>query len=83
MRWFGQKVIQGHAAPQVKNADLEKDVSTVMDGQDQSSNSGEVAGPGEAHERDGRHVVDEHLPEILPLHVVELKQKLFCRPEVV
>ena len=48
-----------------------------MDGQDQSSNPGEVAGPGEAHERDGGDVVDEHLPEIFPLHVVELKQKIF------
>ena len=71
---------KGHSRPSCpacKKADLEKDVCTVMDGQHQSSDSGEVAGPGEAHERDGCHVVDEHLPEILPLHVVELKQKLF------
>ena len=33
---------------------------------------GEVSGPGEHHEEDGGVVMDEHLPEVLPLHVEEL-----------
>ena len=36
----------------------------------------EVAGPGEGHESDGGHVMDEHLPEVLPLHVEKLKKRI-------
>ena len=35
---------------------------------------GEVSGPGEHHEEDGGVVMDEHLPEVLPLHVEELTE---------
>ena len=55
---------------------LQEDVSTVMDSQDQGSDSGQVAGPGEGHERDGGHVMDEHLPEVFPLHVEKLEGKI-------
>ena len=33
-----------------------------------------MSGPGEHHEEDGGVVVDEHLPEVLPLHVEELTE---------
>ena len=32
----------------------------------------EVARPAETQEQNGGHVVDEHLPEVLTLHVKEL-----------
>jgi hypothetical protein len=57
-------------------SDLKKDVCAVVNGQDQSSNPGEVAGPGESHQGDGGNVMYEHLPKIFPLHVVKLKQQL-------
>jgi len=50
-----------------------------MDDEDERSDPLKVAGPGESHERDGGQVVDEHLPEVLPLHVEELSDHQ--RPE--
>jgi hypothetical protein len=40
---------------------------------DQSADPVKVADPWEGHEADGADVVDEHLPEVLPLHVSELR----------
>ena len=52
---------------------LKEDVSAIMDGKNEGSDPGEVAGPGEGHESDGGHVMDEHLPEVLSLDVDKLK----------
>ena len=59
----------------MKMVHLQEDVSTIMDSQNQGPDPGQVAGPGEGHESDGGHVMDEHLPEVLPLHVEKLKKR--------
>ena len=52
---------------------LQEDISDVVNDEHKGPDSGEVARPAESHERDGGHVMDEHLPEVLPLHVEELR----------
>ena len=52
---------------------LKKDICTIVNGEDQCSNSGQVTGPGESHQGNGSHVMDEHLPEVLPFDVKKLK----------
>ena len=42
---------------------LEENICTVVDEEDECADAGEVDGPGEHHQPDRRHVVDEHLPE--------------------
>ena len=53
-------------------AGFEENVSTVVNCKDQSSDPGQVASPRERHQRNGSHVMDEHLPEVLSLDVEEL-----------
>ena len=45
-----------------------------MDDEDECSHPDEVRGPGEHDEGDGGLVVDEHLPEVLPLDIEELTE---------
>ena len=45
-----------------------------MDYEDQGPDPHKVGGPAEHDERDGGLVVDEHLPEVLPLHIKELAE---------
>ena len=45
-----------------------------MDDHDQGAYSGEVGCPGEHDQADGGVVVEEHLPEIFPLHIKELTE---------
>ena len=59
----------------MKVVHLQQDVGTIVDAQNEGSDPGQVAGPGQGHESDGGHVMDEHLPEVFPLHVEKLKKK--------
>ena len=59
----------------MKVVHLQQDVGTIMDAQNEGPDPGQVAGPGQGHESDGGHVMDEHLPEVFPLHVEKLKEK--------
>ena len=45
-----------------------------MDDEDEAADPVGVGGPREHHQGDGRVVVDEHLPEVLPPHVEELAE---------
>ena len=49
-------------------------ICTVMDDHDQGAYPGEVGSPGEHDQADGGVVVEEHLPEIFPLHIKELTE---------
>ena len=51
---------------------LQQVISTVVDDHHQGSYPGEVGSPGEHDQADGGVVMDEHLPEILPLDIKEL-----------
>jgi hypothetical protein len=44
-----------------------------VDSEDQCSNSGQVASPGESHQGNGGHVMDEHLPEVFPFDIEKLE----------
>lgn len=43
-----------------------------MHNQDQTADPIEIAGPAEAHQRDGGNVMHKHLPKVLASHVEEL-----------
>ncbi len=68
--------IEGSIPAERKNREkgfhLEKYVGYVVNDEDERADPGEVAGPGEAHEGNGGQVMNEHLPEVLPLHVEKL-----------
>ena len=49
-----------------------------MHGQNESADPGEVANPRKSEQTDRRSMMDEHLPEILPLDVEELKNYFFA-----
>jgi len=51
---------------------LQQVVGAVVHQNYQGAHPGEVSCPGEGDEGDGGVVVDEHLPEVLALHVKEL-----------
>ena len=53
---------------------LQQRIPTVVDDEDEGSDPDKVSGPAEPYQRDGGLVVDEHLPEIFPLHVEELTE---------
>ncbi len=44
-----------------------------MDEQDEGPHPNEVTGPAEGEQRDGRHVVYEHLPKVFALGIEELR----------
>ena len=52
--------------------ELQQGVRHVVEDHDKGPDPGEVAAPGEHHQQDGRVMMEEHLPEVLPLHVKEL-----------
>ena len=53
---------------------LQQRVTAVVDDHDECPHPDEVSRPGEHDEGDGGHVVEEHLPEVLPLNVKELAE---------
>ena len=55
---------------------LKQVVRAVVDDEDEAADPVGVGRPGKHEERDGGVVVDEHLPEVLPLHVKELTENI-------
>lgn len=53
---------------------LEQGVAAVVHDHDEGPHPHEVGRPGEHDEGDGGLVVDEHLPEVFPLHIEELAE---------
>ena len=53
---------------------LQQRISAVVDDEDESSYSDKVSCPAEHDEGDGGLVVNEHLPEVLPLDIKELAE---------
>jgi hypothetical protein len=52
-----------------------KNVSAVMHHEDKRANSVNVADPAEGDQHESDDVMDEHLPEVLPLVVSELRKR--------